>query len=247
MSNRHGILLSWIDSIQSSNNLSFKSIDKLYELYSQSNYYSPNPMSIYGFRRIINQIIDWKLNTSITKNTTRTNNRNITTYFISSPSINQKQSKRYMKYKSNIDESLPMRPSNSYTGAQLSHRHISITSPNNSSMIDMPITPSVTSPSVTSPSITSPAYLSPGNSSPIHLSTSTMSQAQSSHSTASPSSQTHLSTLRQTYPILMSISKSSNLTPIINSIVTKIIKYTKENNRQIDFNYTSNGKKRFIS
>ena len=156
MSKKHGVLLGWIDTIQASNNLSFESIDELYKLYSSSNNFIGNPMSTFGFRRIINQIIDWKLNKFITKTTRRSHCRNITSYFILLKTTirKNKDDNRYKKYQSNNVDSSTVIPSNLYTREQLSMRHIRVTLPtrNSSTTSDMP---SLTSQSLTSPSLTS--------------------------------------------------------------------------------------------
>ena len=117
-SEKLGVLIRWIDSIQASNELSFSSIKSLYNLYSDSNLSHIYPMSIIGFRRLIHQIIDWNLNKKIHKITRRTNSRNVTSYLIYSKSTaqddNQEIIARYIKYQNIIDEDSTTRPSNLY-------------------------------------------------------------------------------------------------------------------------------------
>ena len=234
MSKKHWILLGWIDSIQADTKLTFGTIDDLYELYSSSNDYSEYPVSMFGFRRIINQIIELKMNKYITKSTRRTNCRNITSYFISSQiNNNDEQNERYIRDQSNIDDCSSMRPSNSYTGIQLSPRHNRSMYPN--------VTPSIVPPSVTSPAIISPSLVSPSLTSPSIMSPSHTSPSNTPPSVTSPSNTSSPSSTNIQPPILSKLNGSIEDT--VNSALTEVVNYFKHHNCPIEFTYTSNMKK----
>ena len=210
MSEKLGVLLSWLDSIEPSKEYTFDSIDALHEFYGDSTQSTMYPMSKIGFRRLINQIIDWNLNKKIRKHTRRNNSRNVTTYFISSKSIsdddNIESKSKYIKDQNTISESSPTVSSNLYTGEQLSIGHISNTSP---------------SPALTSPSISSPALTSPAISSPALTSPGLSSSALASPAFTPPSITT--TNKKSPTPILSRLSQS--VANSVNAVITEIVKF----------------------
>ena len=233
MSEKLGVLLSWLDSIEPSNEYTFDSIDALHEFYGDSTQSTMYQMSKIGFRRLINQIIDWNLNKKIRKCTRRNNSRNVTTYFISSKSIsdddNIESKSKYIKDQNTISESSPTVSSNLYTGEQLSIGHISNTSPS----------PALTSPSISSPALTSPALTSPAISSPAITYPGLSSYALVSPAFTPPSITT--TNKKSPTPILSLLSQS--VANSVNAVITEIVKTAAFEKRQINFNYSSNGKK----
>ena len=215
MSEKLGVLISWLESVQASNELTFDSIESLHELYRDSNQSITYPISITGFRRLINQIIDWNLSTIIYKIKRRTIFRNRTYYFICSKLTTTED---YTEPDDVTEESSSVIPPDQCIGIQLSHQthgaSPSVTYPSD-------ISPSVTSPG-TSPSVTSPSTLYPSLTSPSQILPST--------------SNTNIE-----MPILSQLD--GNIQDSFNSVLTEVVKYSKHKNHFIKFNYTSNGKK----